>query len=160
MKLNEFFRIGDCIRKYRKERGFSQKDMAKMLDIAHSTYSNYENNNRTPSIDMLYKISKILDIDINNLFITGPNPDVYFEFIDIFLGWADSRGYQTNFSHDDITFLKNGGAQSIYIFEGANKIEFTPHELNAYMDFLYSYFDTNLMLKNQKEADSDQLPPS
>lgn len=157
MKLNEFFRIGDCIRKHRKECGFSQIDMAKMLGIAHSTYSNYENNNRTPNMDMLYKISKILNIDINNLFITGPNPDVYFEFVDIFLDWANLRGYSANFSHDDSIFLNNAGAQSIYIFADTNKIEFTPHELNSYRDFLYSYFDTNLMLKN-KEQRKDNPP--
>ncbi len=68
MGLNEYIKIGNRIKKLRKDKNISQKDMANMLNIPRSTYSNYENNNREPSIKLLEKIAEILNVSLGELF--------------------------------------------------------------------------------------------
>lgn len=67
MRLNDIIKIGDNIKKYRKQRNISQKEMSKKLNIPYSTYSNYENNNRTPPSDILNKIAIALNVSVNDL---------------------------------------------------------------------------------------------
>ena len=55
--------------------------MAEILKIPYSTYSNYENNNRTPATDILNKIADVLGVTVNDLIkndtidITNMNDD-------------------------------------------------------------------------------------
>ncbi|UZQ49138.1 helix-turn-helix domain-containing protein [Clostridium kluyveri] len=67
MGLNDFIQIGSKIKYIRKQKGISQKEMAKILEIPYSTYSNYENNNREPDANTLNKIAKVFKISINQL---------------------------------------------------------------------------------------------
>lgn len=65
MRLNEFIQIGSNIKKIRKEKGISQKEMAEeILKIPRSTYSNYENNNRVPDKNTLEKIANALEVEV------------------------------------------------------------------------------------------------
>lgn len=59
--------IGEKIKKYRKEFGITQKELADKLNLKSSTISKYENNQISPSIEILLEISKILNIDIVNI---------------------------------------------------------------------------------------------
>lgn len=67
MGINEIIKVGDNIKKFRKEKNISQKDMAKKLNMPSSTYSNYENNNREPNVLTLKKIADVLSIDVHDL---------------------------------------------------------------------------------------------
>lgn len=50
--------------------------MAKLCRIPYSTYSNYENNNREPSLEQLEKIAYALEIDVAQiLFYNEPEKD-------------------------------------------------------------------------------------
>ena len=71
MGINEVVQIGNRIRKFRIERGLSQKEMAKLTGIPYSTYSNYEHNNREPNLAQLSKIANILGISPQNLVFEG-----------------------------------------------------------------------------------------
>ena len=71
MGINEVVQIGNRIRKFRIERGLSQKEMAKLTGIPYSTYSNYENNNREPNLAQLSKIASILGISPQKLVFDG-----------------------------------------------------------------------------------------
>lgn len=64
MRLSDIIKIGDKIKIYRKQKNISQKKMAEILKIPYSTYSNYENNNRTPTKDILNKIADVLDVSV------------------------------------------------------------------------------------------------
>ena len=72
MGLNEFVQIGNKIKKLRKEKGITQKEMAKLCGIPYSTYSNYENNNREPSSEQLRKIASALSIQAIDLIYEYP----------------------------------------------------------------------------------------
>lgn len=67
MGVNEIIKVGTNIKTLRKQKGLTQKNMASLLNIPSSTYSNYENNNREPGKEILFKISEILEVDIYNL---------------------------------------------------------------------------------------------
>lgn len=71
MGINDIIQIGNRIRKLRTEKGFTQKEMAEMIGIPYSTYSNYENNNREPSLEQLNKIAKALNLTLQNLISPG-----------------------------------------------------------------------------------------
>lgn len=71
MGINEIIQIGDRIRRFRTQKGLTQKEMAALAGIPYSTYSNYENNNREPGLEQLNKIANALDISLQNLIYQG-----------------------------------------------------------------------------------------
>lgn len=67
MGINEYIKIGNRIRQLRLEKGYSQKEMAALAGISYTTYSNYENNNREPSMKQIEKIATALNMTIDDL---------------------------------------------------------------------------------------------
>lgn len=57
----------DRLRYTRESRDISQIEMAKRLDIAVTTYRNYENTSREPNYEILVNISKTLNVSIDYL---------------------------------------------------------------------------------------------
>ncbi|MBU5670279.1 helix-turn-helix transcriptional regulator [Paenibacillus brevis] len=55
--------------KSRKKKGFTQEELAKKLGYSKGTVSNWENGYSNPSLPDAFKISEILDEDINILFL-------------------------------------------------------------------------------------------
>ena len=53
--------IGTNIKKYRKEKGLTQRELADKLNIATNSLSRYEIGERRPPIDMIEKIAEILN---------------------------------------------------------------------------------------------------
>lgn len=67
MGINEYIKIGNRIRQLRLEKGYSQKEMAALAGISYTTYSNYENNNREPSMKQIEKIATALNMTTDDL---------------------------------------------------------------------------------------------
>ncbi len=65
--LNELKEIGDNIKKYRKLKNLTQKELAEKAKISKPALVNYETGKRAPTLNALINISIILEIDINNL---------------------------------------------------------------------------------------------
>lgn len=61
-------KFGKHLCELRTERGFTQKQMAKKLQVSDSTYANWEQGRREPPLYHIILISKILDVDMNTLF--------------------------------------------------------------------------------------------
>lgn len=55
-------KIGEKIRKFRTEKGLSQKELAKMAGLSEPAIRNYELGNRTPSDKQIDAIAGALDI--------------------------------------------------------------------------------------------------
>ena len=64
MGINDFIKIGNSLKKIRKNHSLTQEEMAKALNIPRSTYANYENNKREPSKELLEKISEVFNIPL------------------------------------------------------------------------------------------------
>lgn len=60
--------VGENIKKYRKEKGWTQKQLADKLNKNTRTIQNYENSRREPNIKLLYQIAETLHISISDLF--------------------------------------------------------------------------------------------
>ena len=54
--------VGEKIRKYRIEAGYTQRELARMSRLSESAIRNYELGNRTPSPDQIEKIAASLRI--------------------------------------------------------------------------------------------------
>lgn len=54
-------KIGDNIKRIRKEKGLKQKELAEKLNMPVSTLANYENNKREPNLDTIHLIASALD---------------------------------------------------------------------------------------------------
>ncbi|SDD84678.1 helix-turn-helix domain-containing protein [Riemerella columbipharyngis] len=60
--------VGFNIRKIREKRGFSQDYVAQELNISQASYARLENENTKITVDRLYKIAEILEVDISDFF--------------------------------------------------------------------------------------------
>lgn len=52
--------FGNFIKQKRIERGLSQGETAKLLDISQAAYCRYENGQRDPGLNMVKAIAKVL----------------------------------------------------------------------------------------------------
>lgn len=59
--------IGKRLKKLRIEKDISQKELSDILDIVISNVSMYESNNRTPSPEILIKMSKYFNVSVDYL---------------------------------------------------------------------------------------------
>lgn len=61
--------IENRIREFRKEMGLSQNALAKMVGLKHGSIMAYESNTISPTLETAYKICKVFDKDIKEVFI-------------------------------------------------------------------------------------------
>ena len=76
--------VGKRIAKLRKEKGFSQAQLAEMLNISDKAISKWENGGM-PSVDIFPKLSKIFNVSIDYLMIgndLNEEDDCYDEYIE------------------------------------------------------------------------------
>ena len=59
--------IGSVIKKYRKDAGLTQKEMANRLGVTTPAVNKWENGNSKPDIEMLAPIARLLDISLDTL---------------------------------------------------------------------------------------------
>lgn len=59
------------IKEVLKEKGISQAWLAKKMEKSYPTINEYARNKRQPSLEDLYKIAKILDIDVKELIVSS-----------------------------------------------------------------------------------------
>ncbi|MCI9598144.1 MAG: DNA (cytosine-5-)-methyltransferase [Firmicutes bacterium] len=91
------------VQEIRKERNFTQEQLANFAEISRKYLSNIENQLANPSIDIAFRISNALNVDIDKLFfdVSEVNSVVYPEplkYIDLFCGiggfrYASERAY-------------------------------------------------------------------
>ncbi len=61
--------IDNRIAEFRKEKGLSQHNLAKAVGLKRRSIMAYENKTISPTIETAYKICKVLDKDIKQVFI-------------------------------------------------------------------------------------------
>ena len=80
--------LGENIKRYRLEKGLTQKQLADNLGLAEITIRQYENDKRTPKIDTINEIAGALGIGIRRLY-----PDFTYE------EWRTSETYKKATTH-------------------------------------------------------------
>ena len=61
-------KLGVNIQKYRKHKGYSQNELAELLDISREHLAKLETAKRRISLKLLFKLSDILDVKESDLF--------------------------------------------------------------------------------------------
>ena len=148
MKINEFLEIGTNIRNARSFKGITQKEAARLADIPYSTYSNYENNNREPEMEALYKIAEVLDVTVEEL-IYGPAGVLNSEAADYLLELA---GYDL-YNMDSFYIISEISGDDVkkQIFVNGKTISDFVHDVSKYIQFLVSK-----MMDEAKEIDNQE----
>lgn len=59
--------FGSNLKKARKNKGFTQKELAEIIGVKRSTIAGYESKNQEPSYEILKKIAIALDCSIDSL---------------------------------------------------------------------------------------------
>lgn len=59
--------LGEVLKELREFQGYTQKDVSAQLNITSQAYSNYENNKRTPDVEMTRKIAQFYGKTIDQL---------------------------------------------------------------------------------------------
>ncbi len=59
--------IKDTLKRIRKERGYTQDDVANFLNIKRQTYSSYERGISLPDIETIKKLTYFFNVSINEL---------------------------------------------------------------------------------------------
>ena len=59
--------MGVVIKKYRKEAGMTQEEMANRLGVTTPAVNKWENSNSKPDIELLAPIARLLDISLDTL---------------------------------------------------------------------------------------------
>ena len=59
--------LGKRLKELREEKGFTQKELAKKLNIHSVTYLHYEKEQREPPLTLLAEIAKFYDVSVDYL---------------------------------------------------------------------------------------------
>ena len=65
--------FGINLKKIRQDNGLTQEELAKKINTSRSNIANYENDKNMPSVDILEKISKVLNCSTD--FLLGKNTE-------------------------------------------------------------------------------------
>jgi|LGVF01.2.fsa_nt_gb transcriptional regulator with XRE-family HTH domain len=68
--------VGEKIKKIRKEKGLTQKELGELLGVSDTMIGKWEGNNRKPKIDTLRKIANALQIDFTELMDNNQHEDL------------------------------------------------------------------------------------
>ncbi len=137
--------LGSNIKKYRKEAGLTQKELAEMLGVAVGTIQQYESGKRQPRLEMINRIAGALDMGVRRLY-----PDFSYE------EWKKTETYkdaQLQNTHDPLRPQLMSHFQKLNDFgkeEAVKRVE----ELTEIKKYTKEYWNK---LKEQLEK-ADQKP--
>lgn len=77
--------IKDTLKRIRKQKGYTQDDVANFLNVKRQTYSSYERGVSLPDIETIKKLTYFFNVSINEL--------------------AEEEAFQSTHSHSDDTSL-------------------------------------------------------
>lgn len=66
-------KMDNNIKQYRKEKGISQEDLARMCKVTRQTINAIENNKYDPTLSLAFKLAQALQVPIDKLFIFKAN---------------------------------------------------------------------------------------
>ena len=63
------------LRKFRKDKGYSQQKLAKILGYGYTAIANYESGRNEPSLDVLIVLAETLGVTVDELLGVEKNPE-------------------------------------------------------------------------------------
>ncbi|WP_109431292.1 helix-turn-helix domain-containing protein [Sulfoacidibacillus thermotolerans] len=72
--------FGERLSDLRKSRNLTMREMAKMLNIAISTYAGYESGDREPNLNVITQLAKFYGVSVDYLVLGKSGNDMSLEF--------------------------------------------------------------------------------
>ena len=117
--------IGENIKRCRMNKKITQKDFADLLKKSLSIVQKYENNNVSPTIEVLTEISEVLEVPLMDLILTQEERHKYEMLnhrLDIALKQID---YYVSLCHDQSLMILQSQETLTGTFKVVNKINDT-----------------------------------
>lgn len=89
--------LGVRIKALREEKGLTQNELAKMLNVTKSTISYYENNKRVPIVSNLHDLARVFNVSYD--YLMGNDS---FEIAED----SDTKKYGMYMANEEIEFIK------------------------------------------------------
>lgn len=138
--------IGENIKRFRKEKGFTQKELADRLETTPQNLAQYENGKRNPKIETIVKIASALNIDTKSLLpdtdynrLLGNKAEIAYDVIlEQIIGL---KGYTFGITEDD---------DSLYINYPDGILKITPDIADELQENIESYTEFKLQELKKK----------
>lgn len=127
--------IGKEIQKRRKEKQLTQKELGEKIGKTESSIQKYEAGKTDISINLLYRIAEVLEVDIYSLMDDMSVMEQLSNQDKAFYSFADELGYRFDFSSNDDYF---------YIFHNGYKYKISCHDLVYILDDIKLYSEYKL----------------
>lgn len=143
--MTDTITIGQQIRKYRKEKGMTQKQLADLLDTTQQNLAQYENGKRIPKLGTLLKLLNALDVPINKITFSATMVDEEApEFAKPTNNLDFSKKPKCIIETNDDSFLKLADSYHHLNKEGQQKVKEYVDDLSANPKYLkYEDSDNN-----------------
>ena len=155
--------IGENIKRIRKEKGYSQKQLAEKLGTTPQNLAQYENGKRIPKIETLDKIASALDV-----FIADINEDITWnerkntsevKRINKEINAIEGIIAILNDIYGDVTEkdVQTEYGESFYYLVGNNDMPFILYEGD--IEYLYNYIKSSLpfIVDAKKDSRAEEL---
>ena len=149
MKIN----FNENLRKIRKERGLSQKELAERIGVPYQTITKYENTNVSPNITNIISIAKILKVSIDELVGYHAKPINLIKYWQNILDPCFTLIFDED--NDKILINENITGQTIYTFSYDEFIKITEKaklKTDAELKTIYEAILFKQFLALQKEG--------
>lgn len=73
--------FAEALKKFRTEKGLSQRELAERLFVTRTSVNRWENGTRLPDVEMILKLSETLGVDVNTLFNAAAESESCIEII-------------------------------------------------------------------------------
>jgi transcriptional regulator with XRE-family HTH domain len=133
--------FGSRLDEIRNDKGLTQQNLADLVGIKQPTISSYINDGRIPEAPILFKLSKVLDISMEDLLvgkqkISDDSPVQKLRRIDDFLAIADERYLPAKKNLDlifksDYDDVKKAITSNLEVFAGTVKERYGPSKKKA-----------------------------
>ena len=153
------YTLGNKIYELRKKKNLTQEDLALLLDISDKAVSKWENGTSKPTIENLSKLSKILDISLDEL-ITLEEKKNKQKINKIVLTGGPCAGKTTAMNWIQ-NFFQKQGYKVLFVPETATELitgGLTPWETKTNSDFQSILFDLQLEKEKLFEEGAKKLP--
>jgi transcriptional regulator with XRE-family HTH domain len=105
---------GARIRQLRKSQGWTMKQLGLQMKLAESTISGYENENRRPDLDVLFRFATLFEVSIDFLVGRQERIEYYTEPVEMGNVMREpSAGYHIAFLDGKMEILSNDEAKHL-----------------------------------------------
>ena len=153
---DDILTLGQNIKKYRKQKGLTQSELAEMIDLKSITIRKYESDDREPSIETITKIAEALGVPVSKLIeddtfnLTDSDTEKVDFYIDLIIRMPELKPLIPIFRNKGYELRQDIKGYDIYLIKEEKPVAKIPekhfielgkqmlHVINEFTDFEFS----------------------